>query len=476
MTETLTRVDRRPQYIENREQLLLDKIFGTPTTTGEGADAVTTYTGGLLDAEAYPDLFKIPEYQLAEQTDPQLAALSVFDTPEGRQAFMDRAQPYFTDAQGRPRYLGEADTALSSGYDTILSGINNYFPTASQYITEGRGAIDAGSIYDSELGGARSRGDQGTQAFDARGRADDLFSSAQDIIKGGLGSFDPSESVSKFMNPYKQQVIDEAMAQIDRQGAQTMAKNNAYAVGAGAFGGARQGVQAAETERGLGELKNKTISDMLSTGYDSSLNAAYTADEAGKKRAIDAGQQIGSFGKSALDAEGRAFGDAESRVLKNADLYRSMGLSSADARAKALSDEKTRSLESGRLYGGLGQTVGGLGGDLASVGSSYGTLAGTGADIGRVYSAMAPSDLSYMYNAGGAGQTYDQAYLDNYRRNQMRATDQALYPIEYGYDALSGTPSANMSTRYDTSPNPGNNAFTSGAGLTLTGQGINQSQ
>jgi len=390
MTETLTTVNRRPQYIEEREQLLLDKIFGTATT---GADGVTTYTGGLLDAEEYPDLFKIPEYNIAPQTDAELSALGAFDTAGGRQAFMDRAQPYFTDAQGKPRYLGEAGSALGGGYDQIMSGINSYFPTASQYIQEGRGGIDAGSLYDSELADARS------------------------ATQGGLGEFDPSTAVSNFMNPYKQQVIDEAMSQIDRQGAQAMTRNNASAVGAGAFGGARQGVQAAETERNIADSKNKTISNMLSAGYDQSLKAAMTAD----------------------------------------------------------ANEKTRSMEAGRLYGGLGQTVGGLGSKLADVGSSYGSLAGTGADIGRVYSAMAPADLGFMYNMGSQGRGYDQSYLDNYRRNQMRTTDQALYPVQYGYGALSGTPSASMSSQYNTQPVGQNNPFVSGIGAYTAMQGINQS-
>jgi len=395
MTETLTTVNRRPQYIEEREQLLLDKIFGTATT---GADGVTTYTGGLLDAEEYPDLFKIPEYNIAGQSDAELAALGAFDTAGGRQEFMDRAQPYFTDAQGRPRYLGEAGSALGGGYDQIMSGINSYFPTASQYIQEGR------------------------------------------------GGFDPSTAVSNFMNPYKQQVIDEAMSQIDRQGAQAMTRNNASAVGAGAFGGARQGVQAAETERNIADSKNKTISNMLSAGYDQSLKAAMNADEAARKRQLDAGKTYGQ-----------------------------MGLSSAAGQYKGLADEKTRSMEAGRLYGGLGQTVGGLGSKLADVGSSYGSLAGTGADIGRVYSAMAPADLGFMYNMGSQGRGYDQSYLDNYRRNQMRTTDQALYPVQYGYGALSGTPSASMSSQYNTQPVGQNNPFVSGIGAYTAMQGINQS-
>ena len=470
-TETIETVQRRPQYVEEREQLVLDKIFGTPTT---GDDGTVTYTGGLIDASEYPDLFKIPEYKLAGQTDLERSVQNTFATPEQRDQFMNRYQPYFTDASGQPRYLGEASGALGGGYGQITGAINDYFPTARDYVSGGRGAVDARGIYGDELSGARSRADQGTQSFDARGRASDLFSDAQQTVKGGLGSFDPSESVSKFMDPYKQQVIDEAMKQIDRQGAETMAINNANAVGAGAFGGSRAGVQAAETSRGISETKNKTISDMLSAGYQQSLSNAYTADEASKNRALTAGQRLGGFGSAALGAESSAFEGAEGRILKGADLYRSMGLSSADAQAKALSDEKTRSLEAGRLYGGLGQTVGGFGGQMADIGSAYGSLAGTGADIGRVYGAMAPADMGFMYGLGGDQRGYDQSYYDNQRRNAMRGTEQALYPINYAYGALSGTPSAGVYNSYQTNPVAQNNPVVSGFGAYTAMQGVNQ--
>ena len=61
-TTTVQTTQRRPEYIEQREQLLLDQIFGTPTTADDGS---VTYSGGLIDASKYPDLFTIPEYKQA---------------------------------------------------------------------------------------------------------------------------------------------------------------------------------------------------------------------------------------------------------------------------------------------------------------------------------------------------------------------------------------------------------------------------
>lgn len=87
-------------------------------------------------------------------------------------------------------------------------------------------------------------------------------------IARGLQMLDPS-SIQQFMNPYQSGVIDE----INRQAAIGQNKLAGQAVKAGAFGGARQGIQAAEQEgRRLGE-----IGKFLSKGFDTALGASQKA-------------------------------------------------------------------------------------------------------------------------------------------------------------------------------------------------------
>ena len=365
MSETYETIQRRPQYIEEREQALLDKIFGTSSGG--------VYTGGLVDADAYPDLFKIPEYKIAPETDLEKSIYNTFDTDEERQAFMDRYQPYFMDETGAAKYFPDAESAMDTGVSKI------------------EGALGTG--------------------------ADDYFPQASTYIESGTEAFDPKTAVTDYMNPYKQDVIDEAMKQIDKQGAQAMQKLNAQAVGAGAFGGSRAGVQAAATQGNIQDARARTIANMMAQGYDKSLGAAMSGFEA----------------------------------------------------------EQKRNLEGGRLTGGLGQTVGGLGSKLVDAGSSYGTLGGTSADVGRVYSAMTPADMGFMYGLGQTQRDYDQRVLDNKRRESMRGTEQALYPINYAYGALSGTPSAGVASQYTTAPaQPGTNPFIAGIGAYTALSGINQ--
>ena len=127
MSETYETIQRRPEYIEQREQALLDKIFGT------SSDGV--YTGGLVDAEAYPDLFRIPEYKIAPETDLEKSIYNTFDTDAERQAFMDRYQPYFMDETGAAKYFPDAESTMDTGVDKIEGAITDYFPDAESYIT-----------------------------------------------------------------------------------------------------------------------------------------------------------------------------------------------------------------------------------------------------------------------------------------------------------------------------------------------------
>jgi len=88
-------------------------------------------------------------------------------------------------------------------------------------------------------------------------------------IAQGLGMLDPQKGIQSYMNPYQDAVIDE----INRQAAIGQNQLAGQAVGSGAFGGSRAGVQAAEMEgRRLGK-----IGEFLSKGFDSAVGASQRA-------------------------------------------------------------------------------------------------------------------------------------------------------------------------------------------------------
>ena len=101
-----------------------------------------------------------------------------------------------------------------------------------------------------------------------------------------LGAATPvgQQQISQYLNPYQQYVTDE----IARQGQMMQNQLGAQAVGAGAFGGGREGVQQAE-------LQGRTLSNIgqsLATGFQTALGAAQRQQQVG----LAAGQQLGALG------------------------------------------------------------------------------------------------------------------------------------------------------------------------------------
>ena len=108
-----------------------------------------------------------------------------------------------------------------------------------------------------------------------RGAADQSLA-AQQALTSGLGFLQP-ESIKRFQDPFQEQVIDVAMRQLNRQADMRRAGADAAAVRSGAFGGSREGVQRAETERGLQQVKGDTLSRLLSQGFGQALKASQDA-------------------------------------------------------------------------------------------------------------------------------------------------------------------------------------------------------
>ena len=99
---------------------------------------------------------------------------------------------------------------------------------------------------------------------------------AQQALTSGLGFLQP-ESIQRFQDPFQDQVIDVAMRELNRQADMRRAGAAQQAIRSGAFGGSREGVQRAETERGLQQVKGDTLSRLLSQGFGQALKASQEA-------------------------------------------------------------------------------------------------------------------------------------------------------------------------------------------------------
>lgn len=87
------------------------------------------------------------------------------------------------------------------------------------------------------------------------------------------------QALQQFSNPYTQNVINTGLYELGRQEQVAQRGINDSALAAGAFGGSRHGVQAAETTRNADDIRQKFLADTLDKSYAAArdqYNTSYT--------------------------------------------------------------------------------------------------------------------------------------------------------------------------------------------------------
>jgi hypothetical protein len=129
-----------------------------------------------------------------------------------------------------------------------------------------------------------------------------------------LGSMQ-GPNINQFLNPYQSYVTDE----IARQGQMASNQLSASAIGAGAFGGAREGVQQAELQRAT----QANIGQSMAQGFNTALGAAQ------QQQGI---QQAGGQLLGALGGQQQAMQQADiSSLLQAGGVQRQLGQQALDA-------------------------------------------------------------------------------------------------------------------------------------------------
>jgi hypothetical protein len=106
---------------------------------------------------------------------------------------------------------------------------------------------------------ARTLADAGIGSFQP------FLTSAQQLTGAGAGT--GAGSVQEFMSPYQSQVIDETLAEFDRQKNIQEQRIRDQAVASGAFGGGREGVQLAEFGTGAARERAQLQAGLLNQGF-----------------------------------------------------------------------------------------------------------------------------------------------------------------------------------------------------------------
>jgi hypothetical protein len=160
----------------------------------------------------------------------------------------------------------------------------------------------------------------------------------------------PSQGgLQQYTNPYESQVVQQSLDDLERSRLMAQNVGGAQASAANAFGGSRQGIAEAETNRAFADQAARTASGLRQTGYQNAQAMERQAQMqnqqaglSGEQQRMAAGQQLGSlsnlgFGmgqtiQSRMDQQG-AMQQALNQQLINAGKQQYAGYTGAPAQS-----------------------------------------------------------------------------------------------------------------------------------------------
>lgn len=548
------------------------------------APDIEAYKLGLMQSAKALAAPTLPAYQVAGMTDQQIAALQagqagigafapylqsgskalttgtstlgeaadVLRGADTRNQFQAAQEAYNLAAQPAAA-LGNLSNVAGAGLG-YLGGAGQDFDVAQQMAQRyAQGNIApaqqmmAQSVEQAQAAGPRFNQAQGMLGASAqqaqRAAMQPGYMQAQGALGAGLGSlagaaqgYNP-QSAQAFMNPYQQQVIDESIRQINRQGDIERQNLQAQATRAGAFGGSREGVQRAELERGLSATRNAAITNALQQGYGAAQQQAQQAFEQQQQRQMAQGQGIANIGNvygslagqqgqlgmqaaSQLGQTGAQLGSLEAQRAQQALQAAQYGGNIGQQLAAQQLQQAQLGQGAAGIYGQLagqqaglagqyagvagqqanilgqqsqlqqqlGQGIGNLAGQqfgigqqmaqgLGSLGTQIGNLGVQQAALGQTAQQLGQNDVNFLYNIGAQQQRQSQAELDALRATKMQQAMQPYQQLAFQSDIYKGAPSTQMAVtqQQQAAPSPFQQIAGLGTGLAATAAVANKS-
>jgi len=166
-------------------------------------------------------------------------------------------------------------TALAGGLTGSESNLSNW---AGPYVTNmlGQGQAIANQPYQAYTGQLTA----GTSPLQQQ-----AFQGAAGLATPtNMGGFTPQSftgqgTAQQYMNPYLQAALDPQLAEARRQSQITQTQNAAKLTGAGAYGGGRQAIMDAETQRNLATNLANITGQGYSTAYDKAMQQFNTEQQ-----------------------------------------------------------------------------------------------------------------------------------------------------------------------------------------------------
>ena len=327
-------------------------------------------------------------------------------------------------------YSAQQRAGLSTGQQDAITATNQgigsfqpYLDQGGQAIGQGIGAVGSGlGAIGSALGqlpeAQQGYRDQQQAMLNAQALGQAGTQQAQGMTAGADYNFDPN-SYQDFMNPFMNDVIQQQYQDIQRQGDIQKQGANAQAVGAGAFGGSRQGIQQAEINRNVLDQQARTGSQLRSQGFQ---QAQGLAQQAASQQAQQQLAQAGQFGQQA--------GQLGQQGMQGAQGY---GQTAAG-------------------LGNLAQLTGQLGQSTGALGQTVGQLGQATAGLGQMGQQMGVQDVNSLLGIGGLQQQDAQQDLDVARANSLAQQNLPYQQVGFMSDVFRGVPALQQTTSTSTAP------------------------
>jgi hypothetical protein len=326
--------------------------------------------------------------------------------------------------------IGAFKPYLESGNASIQGGMNAITGAALPIMENAYGyAGDQQGKYDSYRDDAISQ--YGNAVSGGQGYIDDGAAGLQ----GTGAAFDPT-TTSQFMNPFETQAVQQALADLQRQGDIQAMQGNAAAVGAGAFGGARSGVQSAEMNRNLLDAQSRTAGNMRMAGYNNALQAAQAAFEASQGRRITGAGMLANMGTA----------------------YGNLGNSTAQGIANTGINYGNLDIANTNQMANIGATTAGIGGQLANMGVQQ-------AGLGELTAKLNANDVNTLMTLGGQQQNQQQNILNTNTANEQANQNYPYTQYSFLSDVYRSNPGPSTSVQTTNSPSASTFQNIAGYGL-----------
>jgi len=247
------------------------------------------------------------------------------------------AGPFVTDMLAKGQALSNAPYEtyggpLTAGASTLQDKTFQGLGSLTVPSSIGNAATTAGNVAKNLSGMSYSPTTFGNQyktpdAYQASNVANQ-FKAPQDYK--AVGSAFDSTQAQQYMNPYLQMSLNPQLDEARRQSQITQMGNNAKLTGAGAFGGSRQAIMDAETQRNLGT----NLANITGQGYNTAFGQAQNQFNADQQRKIQEAQFGASQGMTAAQLQAQYGMSAEQANEMSRQFGSQQGMTSAQLAAQ----------------------------------------------------------------------------------------------------------------------------------------------